>query len=75
MFVQLLKEGKSEILWDELLEYIRGQGKVIDPEDVHHSSDTINDDKAAEIVIETVDDIISSASKQSLSKVLFFLQM
>jgi hypothetical protein len=71
--VQLLKKGKSEILWDELLEFIRGQGKVIDQEDVHHSSDTINDDKAAEIVIQTVDDIISSASKQSLSKVLFSL--
>ena len=39
LFVQLLK---SEHLWDELLEYIRGQG---DTEDVHHSSDTINDDK------------------------------
>ena len=39
----------------------------------HLSATTTNDDEAADIVMQTVDDIINGASKQSLSKVYSYL--
>lgn len=66
-------EAGFEDLFPELLEFVKKQGKGTEPT---ASKDDVKDgDEAAEIVIQTVDDIVNGVSGQSLSTVCHFCYM
>lgn len=55
-----------EDVFEDVLGFVRNQGRMIPPSTKEDGED---DDEAVEIVLQTVDDIFSSASEQSLCTV------
>lgn len=68
LYLQLLIEAGCEDVFSDVLDFVQGQGRKISQGNDNKVAPS-NEDEAMEVIIQTVEDIVSSASDQPLPKV------